>query len=150
MDPMLTDEIISILDNAIDMTIATIREDGYPQATTVSYVNDGLTIYFGCGAASQKAKNLARNSKISLTVNLPYASWKEIRGLSIGGRAERVTGPQEMGEVSQLMFEKFPQIAGYAPAEPEEIVLFRVTPEIISVLDYRKGFGHTDLVKVGG
>ena len=150
MAPVLTDEIISILDNAIDMTIATIREDGYPQATTVNYVNDGLTIYFGCGAASQKAKNLARNSKISLTVNLPYASWKEIHGLSIGGRAERVTGPQEMGEVSQLMFEKFPQIARYAPAELEEIVLFRVTPEIISVLDYRKGFGHTDLVKVGG
>jgi nitroimidazol reductase NimA-like FMN-containing flavoprotein (pyridoxamine 5'-phosphate oxidase superfamily) len=150
MDPVLTDEILSILDNAIDMTIATVREDGYPQATTVSYVNDGPKIYFGCGGESQKAKNLARNRKISLTVNLPYASWNEIRGLSIGGRAERVTDPQEMGEVSQLMFEKFPQIAGYAPAELEEIALFRVTPEIISVLDYRKGFGHTDLVKVGG
>jgi nitroimidazol reductase NimA-like FMN-containing flavoprotein (pyridoxamine 5'-phosphate oxidase superfamily) len=132
------------------MTIATVRQDGYPQATTVSYVNDGLKIYFGCAAESQKAKNLARIRKISLTVNLPYASWKEIRGLSIGGSAERVTDPQEMDQVSQLMFEKFPQIAGYAPAELEQIVLFRVTPEIISVLDYRKGFGHTDLVKVGG
>jgi hypothetical protein len=30
MDPVLTDEIISILDSAIDMTIATVREDGYP------------------------------------------------------------------------------------------------------------------------
>jgi nitroimidazol reductase NimA-like FMN-containing flavoprotein (pyridoxamine 5'-phosphate oxidase superfamily) len=112
MDPVLTDEILSILDNAIDMTIATVREDGYPQATTVNYVNDGLKIYFGCGAESQKAKNLACNRKISLTANLPYASWNEIRGLSIGGRAERVTDPQEMGEVSKLMFEKFPQIAG--------------------------------------
>ena len=46
------------------------------------------------------------------------------------------------------MFQKFPQIAGYAPIEVDEVVLFRVTPEIISVLDYRKGFGHTDLVKV--
>jgi hypothetical protein len=25
---------------------------------------------------------------------------------------------------------------------------FRITPEVISVLDYRKGFGHTDLVKI--
>ena len=148
MDPTLTKEIIFILDDADDMTIATVREDGYPQATTVSYVNDGLKIYFGCAAQSQKAKNLARNSKVSLTVNLPYASWKEIRGLSLGGKAERVTDPQEVEQVSQLMFEKFPQIAAYAPAELEEIVLFRVTPEIISVLDYRKGFGHTDLVNV--
>jgi hypothetical protein len=45
------------------------------------------------------------------------------------------------------MFQKFPQIAAYAPAELEEIVLFRITPEIISVLDYRKGFGHTDPVR---
>jgi nitroimidazol reductase NimA-like FMN-containing flavoprotein (pyridoxamine 5'-phosphate oxidase superfamily) len=150
MDQPLTEEIISILDDANDLTIATVREDGYPQATTVSYVNDGLKIYFGCAAESQKAKNLARNSKVSLTVNLPYASWNEIRGLSIGGRAERVTDPQEIGKVGQRMLDKFPPIAAYAPAELEAIVLFRVTPEIISVLDYRKGFGHTDLVKVGG
>ena len=46
------------------------------------------------------------------------------------------------------MFQRFPQIARYAPAELEDIVLFRVTPEVISVLDYRKGFGHSDLVKL--
>jgi nitroimidazol reductase NimA-like FMN-containing flavoprotein (pyridoxamine 5'-phosphate oxidase superfamily) len=56
MDPGLKQEIISILDHANDITIATVREDGYSQATTVSYVNDGLMIYFGCAANSQKAK----------------------------------------------------------------------------------------------
>ena len=148
MDPTLKQEIISILDDANDMTIATVREDRYPQATTVSYVNDDLKIFFGCAAESQKAKNLARNNKVSLTVNLPYANWSEIRGLSIGGRAERVADPQEMDQVCQLMFRKFPQIAPYAPTPLEEIALFQVTPEIISVLDYRKGFGHTDLIRV--
>jgi hypothetical protein len=29
---------------------------------------------------------------------------------------------------------------------PDEVKRFRVTPTIISVLDYSKGFGHTDLV----
>jgi nitroimidazol reductase NimA-like FMN-containing flavoprotein (pyridoxamine 5'-phosphate oxidase superfamily) len=108
MDPRTKQEIISILDAANDMTIATVREDGYPQATTVSYVNDGLKIYFGCAANPQKAKNLSRNSKVSLTVNLPYTSWKDIRGLSIGGRAEPLTDPDEVDEVSELMLEKFP------------------------------------------
>ena len=148
MDPALTKEIIVILDAAQDMTIATVREDGYPQATTVSYVNDGLAIYFGCTAESQKAKNIARTARVSLTVNLPYAGWNEIRGLSIGGKAEAVTDPEEIDQVGQLMFQKFPQIAPYAPTELEGAVLFRVTPEIISLLDYRKGFGHTDLVKI--
>ena len=63
MDPGLKKEILSILDDANDMTIATVREDGYPRATTVSYVDDGLTIYFDCAANSQKAKNLARTAR---------------------------------------------------------------------------------------
>ncbi|MBV9373565.1 MAG: pyridoxamine 5'-phosphate oxidase family protein [Alphaproteobacteria bacterium] len=148
MRPALKQEILSILDDANDMTIATVREDGFPQATTVSYANNGLTIYFGCAEHSQKAQNLARDSKVSLMVSLPYTSWNDIRALSIGGRAERVTDPQEVAQASQLMFERFPEIARYAPAELDDIVLFRVTPEVISVLDYRKGFGHSDLVKL--
>jgi len=148
MDPALTKEIIAILDAANDMTIATVREAGYPQATTVSYVNDGLAIYFGCAAVSQKAKNIARSNKVSLTVNLPYANWDDIRGVSIGGEAEPVTNPKEIDRVGQLMFQKFPQIARYAPTDMEELVLFRIIPEILSFLDYRKGFGHTDLVRV--
>ena len=31
---------------------------------------------------------------------------------------------------------------------PDQIHIFRVTPSFISVLDYTKGFGHTDLVTV--
>jgi general stress protein 26 len=146
MDPALEREIVSILNEATDLTIATVREDGYPQATTVSYVNEGTSIYFGCAAQSQKAKNIGHSAKVSLTVNLPYASWDGIRGLSMGGKAAPVTDPKEMDRVGRLMLRKFPQIARYAPADMEELVLFRITPEIISVLDYRKGFGHTDLL----
>jgi nitroimidazol reductase NimA-like FMN-containing flavoprotein (pyridoxamine 5'-phosphate oxidase superfamily) len=50
------------------MTLATNRPDGWPQATTVGYVNDGLTIYFLCSPQSQKAANLARDSRVSLTI----------------------------------------------------------------------------------
>jgi nitroimidazol reductase NimA-like FMN-containing flavoprotein (pyridoxamine 5'-phosphate oxidase superfamily) len=110
MDSGLRQEILSILQGANDVTIATIREDGYPQATTVSYVSDGLAIYFGCAAESQKAINIARGDRVSLTVNLPYSSWEEIRGVSIGGRAVRVTDPREIDRVGQLMLQRFPQI----------------------------------------
>ena len=79
MEPALREEILSVLKGATDMTIATIRPDGYPQATTVSYVSAGLTMYFGCTAESQKALNIAYNDKVSLTVTLPYFSWEEIR-----------------------------------------------------------------------
>jgi len=146
MDDSLREEILSVLTGASDMTIATIRPDGYPQATTVSYVTDGLTIYFGCAAESQKAQNIAYNDKVSLTVTLPYFSWEAIRGLSVGGTAKPVTDPNEINRVSELMLRKFPQILQYALAGKKGLFLVRITPEVISLLDYRKGFGHTELV----
>ena len=47
MDSAVLEKILAILDEATDMTIATVRPDGYPQATAVGYVHDGVTLYFG-------------------------------------------------------------------------------------------------------
>jgi hypothetical protein len=148
MDPGLREEILSILKATGEMTIATIRPDGYPQATMVNYVNDGFAIYFGCAAESQKARNIARNDRVSLTVTLPYFNWEEIRGLSMGGRAAPVSDPKEINRVSELMLRKFPQILRYALSGKKGVFLVRITPEVISLLDYRKGFGHTDVVRL--
>jgi nitroimidazol reductase NimA-like FMN-containing flavoprotein (pyridoxamine 5'-phosphate oxidase superfamily) len=64
MDEELRSKILTLLDQHRTMTVATLRQDGWPQATTVGYANDGLTIYFLCGLESQKAKNLARDDRI--------------------------------------------------------------------------------------
>jgi Pyridoxamine 5'-phosphate oxidase len=147
MDARLREEILSILDGANDMTIATVRADGYPQATTVSYANDGLDIYFGCAEDSQKARNISRNGKVSLTVNLPYANWGEIRAISAGGHADRLTDPREIERAGHLLLRKFPQgIAEYASGALMGVAFFKVVPKVFSILDYRKGFGHTELV----
>ena len=146
MDAALKAAITDILSNQTDLTIATVREDGYPQATTVSYACDGLDIYFGCSQNSQKALNLARNNKISLTVTPPYTDWNSIRGLSLGGRAERVTQQPDLLRVEALFFKKFPYVVQYTSQDRSQLALFHIVPEVISVLDYRKGFGHTDIV----
>jgi len=41
MDPQVRQKIQAILDHHRNMTIATLRPDGWPQATTVGYANDG-------------------------------------------------------------------------------------------------------------
>jgi hypothetical protein len=130
MDEATRKQIISIIDDVGDMTIATVRKDGYPQATTVSFVNDGLTIYFGTSASSQKARNIARNSKV------------------IAGIAMRVSDPAEEQKIGSLLIEKFPQIPDFVPPGEADIALFRIEPKIISLLDYSKGFGHTELFEV--
>ena len=150
MNPEQRQQVLEILDGAPDMTVATVRPDGYPQATTVSFVHDGPVIYFGCGSHSQKAANIRRSPAVSLTVNLPYERWDEIRGLSLGGQARLVTDPAELQRVSDAMLEKFPQVRDLAASTDEsELALVRVDPQVISLLDYRKGFGHTEEIRPG-
>jgi hypothetical protein len=43
---------------------------------------------------------------------------------------------------------RFPEYRVLPKPNPKEIALVRATPEIVSVIDYEKGFGHSDLVRV--
>lgn len=141
-------KILKLLDQHRIMSLATLRPDGWPQSTTVGYVNKGLTLYFICGRDSQKARNLARDDRVSLTIDHDTPDMMAITGLSMAAHAQLVTDPAEANQVLGLLPKKYPEYK--APPVPmpslDEIRVFRATPIVISVLDYSKGFGHTDLV----
>jgi len=137
--------IVDLMEREADMTIATIRPDGLPHATTVSYVSEGLILYFGTSPSSQKAINIESNSNVSLTINSPYRFWRDIAGLSISGVISRVEDAEEFRKVGKLLYEKYPQVNEFAKAETENVALYRVEPQVICHLDYRKGFGHKQL-----
>ena len=148
MDETIKRKILALLDQRRIMTIATLRPDGWPQATTVGYVNDGLVLYFLCGLDSQKAQNLARDDRVSLTIDHDADQIMEISGLSMAARARPVVDRAEAEHVLQMLPRKYPKQASMPVAmpKPEDVRIFRLTPTIISLLDYSKGFGHTDLV----
>jgi len=148
MDDAIRNQILALLDQHRIMTIATLRPDGWPQATTVGYVNEGLTLYFLCGLDSQKAANLARDDRVSLAIDHDTPDLMAITGLSMAARAEAVVDRDEASRILDLFPLKYPEnIAVPIPMPtPEGVKIFRVTPTVISVLDYSKGFGHTELV----
>jgi nitroimidazol reductase NimA-like FMN-containing flavoprotein (pyridoxamine 5'-phosphate oxidase superfamily) len=148
MDDALKSKILELLNQHRLMTIATNRPDGWPQATTVGYVNDGLTIYFLCSPQSQKAANLARDNRISLTIDHDVTDPMAITGLSMAAQAQPVTDPTEVSKAMNLLLTRYPEYAAFPTPKPEEISGYRVVPKVISVLDYSKGFGHADLVTV--
>lgn len=148
MDDAIRQKILAMLGEHRIMTLATLRPDGWPQATTVGYVNEGLTLYFLCGLESQKARNLALDDRVSLTIDHDTPDVMAITGLSMAARAQPVTEPAEAEKVLRMLPLKYPD-APPLPMKmptPDEVRLFRLTPVVISVLDYSKGFGHTDLV----
>ena len=132
------------------MTIATLRPDGWPQATTVGYVNEGLTLWFLCGLESQKARNIAHDNRVSITIDHDTPDIMSITGLSMAARVHRVSERAEAEKVLRMLPLKYPDappsMAQMKMPTPDEIALFRVVPEVVCVLDYTKGFGHTDLV----
>ena len=129
------------------MSLATVRADGYPQATTVGYANDGLDLYFCCDRVSQKARNLRRSPKVSLTIDYDTKDWHRIKGLSMGARARVLSKPVEVKRAFELLARKFPQMRKVSKEDLAGTAFVKVTPKVISVLDYSKGFGHTDLVR---
>jgi uncharacterized protein YhbP (UPF0306 family) len=144
----LKHDMAAILLEGKDMTLATLDPDGAPQATTVSYATDGEAIFFGCAESSRKAQNLARDHRVAITVNLPYQDWAQIRGVSLSGRARQLTDGDDIARAGVLFMAKYPEIAQYVSAPGDELALFRVQPEIVSILDYRKGFGRTELLRL--
>ena len=148
MDDAIKRKILEILDEHRILTLATLRPDGWPQATTVGYASEGLDIYFLCGTDSQKAANLSRDDRVSLTIDHDTEQVMDITGLSLAGRAKRVDDPAESEKVLRLLFSKYPKQDNFPlpMPKPSEVRIFKVVPTVISVLDYTKGFGHTDLV----
>ena len=148
MDEEIKKKILMLLDQHRIMTIATLRPDGWPQATTVGYVNEGLTLYFLCGIDSQKAANLARDDRVSLTIDHDTPDIMAITALSMAARARPVVDRDEANKVIQRLPLKYPeQLSLPVPMPtPDQVRIFRVMPTVISVLDYSKGFGHADLV----
>ena len=148
MDAEIKGKILTLLEQHRIMTIATLRPDGWPQATTVGYAHDGLTLYFLCGPESQKAANLARDDRVSLTIDHDTPQVMDITGLSMAAHACRVVDPAEAEKALGLLMTKYPEQASLPlpMPTPQDVFIYRVTPIVISVLDYAKGFGHTDLV----
>lgn len=148
MNDEIRTKILTLLDEHRIMTIATLRSDGWPQATTVGYAHDGLKLYFMCGPDSQKAANIGRDDRVSITIDHDTADVMAITGLSLAGHARRIADNQKAADALQKLIERYPEMTslpGPMPS-PDELFICEVEPTVISVLDYTKGFGHTDLV----
>jgi nitroimidazol reductase NimA-like FMN-containing flavoprotein (pyridoxamine 5'-phosphate oxidase superfamily) len=130
------------------MTIATVRSDGWPQATTVAYVNDGLDLYFCCDPDSQKVRNITRCRKVSVAIDGDDEDWSKLKGLSLAATARVLSDQKEIARALTLLGRKYPALAGSGRPEPKDVAVVKLRPKVISVIDYGKGFGHTELVRV--
>lgn len=142
--------LIAELDKRRVLSLATLRPDGWPQATIVGYVNDGAAIYFMISREGQKFANLKADPRVSICIGEDVADPMTIGGASMAATVEEVTDADEQARAMGLMFKRYPEYeAMMKDVDTSGMGFMRATPFIASVLTYEKGFGHTDLVTLG-
>lgn len=149
MDEALKAKVLDVLGRQHLMTVATIRSDGYPQATTVNYIHDGdFMLYFATDAVSQKAANIALNNKVSVAIVDRARDFYKLRGLSLSGTAARIHDKQRADEVTLRLFRALPQSRRFVPQDPHSLAVYAITPVAIALVDYASGFGTTYLLEL--
>jgi nitroimidazol reductase NimA-like FMN-containing flavoprotein (pyridoxamine 5'-phosphate oxidase superfamily) len=145
----MKDKAIGILEQNRLMAIATARTDGWPQATMVSYANDDILIYFIVSRQSQKFRNIEHDDRVSIVIGRDFHDPSTIKGLSIAARASEVKDAKQRERAVKLLLERHPGLLKLERPAPDHSAVLRANPELITILDYSKGFGHADLLTVG-
>src|ERR1700686_4720779 len=101
-------QIVDLLNEHRIMSIATNRDDGWPQATVVGYGNDGMVIYCRISHDNQKYANILRVRRVSLPIPKDYPQPLQIKGLSIAATAVVVTDPGEIDHAAQIILHRYP------------------------------------------
>jgi nitroimidazol reductase NimA-like FMN-containing flavoprotein (pyridoxamine 5'-phosphate oxidase superfamily) len=145
----MKEKAIGILDQNRLMAIATLRPDGWPQATIVSYANEDILIYFVVSRQSQKFRNIQRDDRVSIAIGGDFHDPSTIKALSVGARASEVRDAKQRQRAVKLLLERHPGLRKLEPPAADHSAVMRANPEIITILDYSKGFGHADVLTVG-
>jgi len=124
-------EVVSFLDRERLMSIGVNRPDGWPQVTTMGYVNDGLDLYFVTARESQKLANLATDSRISLAIHSDGMT-DGPSGLVMSGHAHEVSDADDIRALSAVMSARWPDFSVYCPTSRSQAVV-RFRPQVICV-----------------
>ena len=130
------------------MTLATNRPDGWPQATSVSYVHQGLFIYFLISRSSQKFANLAADDRVSMCIASGSPAPSQFEGLSMSARAVEPRDEPYRSGILQQMRTRHPGYFDTDASDMTRSAIFRALPEVITIVDFSKGLGHSEVVNV--
>lgn len=145
----MEEKAIEFLESHRLMAISTVRPDGWPQTTLVTYANDGLLIYFVISRSSQKFANIANDQRVAIAIGKDVESPMDIKELAIAAIASEVTDPKQCDCAIDLLVKRRASLRTLARPDLSKAAVMRAAPRVITISDYGKGFGHADVVNLG-
>lgn len=122
------------------LSLATVAADGSPHAANLYFAaDDELNLYFVSDPASLHSRHLQARPDVAATVYEPVASWQEIRGVQLHGRAAPIHDEQ-WDAVWRLYVDRFPSVADMEPLVRKQR-FYRITPTWLRWIDNTVRFG---------
>jgi uncharacterized pyridoxamine 5'-phosphate oxidase family protein len=119
------EQALEILEEQETCTLATVTEEGNPEAATVRYLHDDdLNIYINTGSTYRKYKNMKQTTSVAIVVDAEY------KNLQMEGEATEVFDEKSQ-EVIDMYIDKYGN-SGYL--NNEESVFFRIDTNWARVL----------------
>jgi len=140
--------IVEVLERQRLMALACNRPDGWPHATTVGYLNEGLNLYFIVARTSQKFANLQADPRASVAIRCDSGGDRDSVGISMAGRVAEVVEPEAVERINELVARRYPQVHVYCPSGSSVAVL-RFRPHIVSAVGVVQGRSDAETFTVG-
>jgi PPOX class probable F420-dependent enzyme len=139
---MTPDEVTAVLAESRKVQLATINRDGTPHLVTMFYVLRGGLITFWTYRTSQKARNLARDPRLTCLVE-DGEEYFELRGVQVRGVAQRIDDPAAVAEIGGLIATRLTgvptdSLGDYVMQAARKRVAYAVQPQRVSSWDHRK------------
>lgn len=139
---MTAGETADLLAACRKTSLATINPDGTPHVVTMFYALRGGRITFWTYRASQKARNLARDPRLTCLVETGE-DYFDLRGAQVNGTARLIDDPAGVAAVGRLVAEgplgvPADVIDGYIEHAARKRVAYEVEPVRVVSWDHRK------------
>ena len=111
--------------------VATVNEHGVPHLVPVCHVLANGKIYFGSGNDGRKVKNIERNPRVAVTVDLYSDDWAHIKGVMVQGTAKLFARGPRFRKIRGLLYQKYPHYRTDAALGESDSVVVEVTPTAV-------------------
>jgi len=143
--------VIHYMDSFTTMTLACCTEER-PWAADVFYVRQGFDLIFFSSPSSRHSLVFSVNPFAAATIHGDYRGWKEIKGLQMEGRVERITGAAASAHALTSYLKRYPFVREFfsdpttvprqIARKVAEVDLFAFRPFHILYVDNEAGFGN--------
>lgn len=140
--------ILQLLEGERLMTLACNRPDGWPHATTVGYLSEGLNLYFIIARTSQKFANLQADSRASVVIRSESGGLGDGVGLSMAGRVVEVAEPGVIERLNRQVTDRFPGVHAYCPSG-DAVAVMHFRPAIVTAVGVANGRSVAETFTLG-